>query len=110
MQILLVTTIATCIGINIIAADQYIAIVLPGRMYRAEFKRRKLAARNLARALEDSGTITSPLIPWNTCGAYMSASLGIATFSYVPYCFFNLVIPVIAIIYALAKVKIIKNN
>ena len=107
---LIVTTIATCIGINIIAADQYIAIVLPGRMYRAEFKRRKLAARNLSRALEDSGTITSPLIPWNTCGAYMSASLGIATFSYVPYCFFNLVNPVIAIIYALAKVKIIKNN
>ena len=107
---LIVTTIATCIGINIIAADQYIAIVLPGRMYRAEFKRRKLAARNLSRALEDSGTITSPLIPWNTCGAYMSASLGIATFSYAPYCFFNLVNPVIAIIYALARVKIIKNN
>ena len=107
---LIVTTIATCIGINIIAADQYIAIVLPGRMYRAEFKRRKLAARNLSRALEDSGTITSPLIPWNTCGAYMSASLGIATFSYVPYCFFNLVNPIIAIIYALARVKIIKNN
>ena len=107
---LIVTTIATCIGINIIAADQYIAIVLPGRMYRAEFKRRKLAARNLSRALEDSGTITSPLIPWNTCGAYMSASLGIATFSYVPYCFFNLINPVIAIIYAIARVKIIKNN
>ena len=98
---LIVTTIATCIGINIIAADQYIAIVLPGRMYRAEFKRRKLASRNLSRALEDSGTITSPLIPWNTCGAYMSASLGIATFSYLPYCFFNLVNPVIAILYAL---------
>ncbi len=107
---LIVTTIATCIGINIIAADQYISIVLPGRMYRAEFKRRKLAARNLSRALEDSGTITSPLIPWNTCGAYMSASLGIATFSYLPYCFFNLVNPIIAIIYALLNVKIIKKK
>ncbi len=107
---LIVTTIATCIGINIIAADQYISIVLPGRMYRAEFKRRKLAARNLSRALEDSGTITSPLIPWNTCGAYMSASLGIATFSYLPYCFFNLVNPIIAIIYALLNVKIIKQK
>ena len=71
---LIVTTIATCIGINIIAADQYIAIVLPGRMYRAEFKRRKLAARNLSRALEDSGTITSPLIPWNTCGCLLYTS------------------------------------
>ena len=107
---LIVTTIATCIGINIIAADQYIAIVLPGRMYRAEFKRRKLAARNLSRALEDSGTITSPLIPWNTCGAYMSASLGIATFSYVPYCFFYLVNPIIAILYALLNVKIVKQK
>ena len=107
---LIVTTIATCIGINIIAADQYIAIVLPGRMYRAEFKRRKLASRNLSRALEDSGTITSPLIPWNTCGAYMSASLGIATFSYLPYCFFNLLNPVIAILYALLNVKIVKQK
>ena len=107
---LIVTTIATCIGINIIAADQYISIVLPGRMYRAEFKRRKLAARNLSRTLEDSGTITSPLIPWNTCGAYMSASLGVATFSYLPFCFFNLVNPLVAIIYAIFNVKIIKKN
>ena len=107
---LIVTTIATCIGINIIAADQYISIVLPGRMYRAEFKRRKLAARNLSRTLEDSGTITSPLIPWNTCGAYMSASLGVATFSYLQFCFFNLVNPLVAIIYAIYNVKIIKKN
>ena len=107
---LIVTTIATCIGINIIAADQYISIVLPGRMYRAEFKRRKLAARNLSRTLEDSGTITSPLIPWNTCGAYMSASLGVATFSYLPFCFFNLINPLVAIIYAIFNVKIIKKN
>ena len=105
---LIVTTIATCIGINIIAADQYISIVLPGRMYRAEFKRRKLAARNLSRALEDSGTITSPLIPWNTCGAYMSASLGIATFAYLPFCFFNLANPIVAIIYGLFNIKIEK--
>ena len=107
---LIITTIATCIGINIIAADQYISIVLPGRMYRAEFKRRNLAARNLSRTLEDSGTITSPLIPWNTCGAYMSASLGVATFSYLPFCFFNLINPLVAIIYAIFNVKIIKKN
>ena len=107
---LIITTIATCIGINIIAADQYISIVLPGRMYRAEFARKKLAARNLSRTLEDSGTITSPLIPWNTCGAYMSASLGVATFSYLPFCFFNIVNPLIAIIYAIFNIKIVKNN
>ena len=107
---LIITTIATCIGVNIIAADQYISIVLPGRMYRAEFARKKLAARNLSRTLEDSGTITSPLIPWNTCGAYMSASLGVATFSYLPFCFFNIVHPLIAIIYAIFNIKIVKNN
>ena len=107
---LIITTIATCIGVNIIAADQYISIVLPGRMYRAEFARKKLAARNLSRTLEDSGTITSPLIPWNTCGAYMSASLGVTTFSYLPFCFFNIVNPIIAIIYAIFNIKIVKNN
>ena len=107
---LIITTIATCIGVNIIAADQYISIVLPGRMYRAEFARKKLAARNLSRTLEDSGTITSPLIPWNTCGAYMSASLGVATFSYLPFCFFNIANPIIAIIYAIFNIKIVKNN
>lgn len=105
---LIVTTIATCIGINIITADQYIAIVLPGRMYRTEFARRKLAPKNLSRTLEDAGTITSPLIPWNTCGAYMSASLGVATFAYLPFCFFNLANPIVALIYGLLNFKIEK--
>ena len=105
---LIVTTIGTCIGINIVTADQYMAIVLPGRMFKAEFKRRKLAPKNLSRTLEDSATMTSPLVPWNTCGAFMSASLGIATFSYLPFCFFNLINPLIAIFYALFNVKIEK--
>ena len=105
---LIITTIATCIGINIVTADQYIAIVLPGRMFKTEFKKRKLAPKNLSRTLEDSATMTSPLVPWNTCGAFMSASLGIATFSYLPFCFFNLINPVIAIIYALFNFKIEK--
>src|SRR5690606_15794875 len=85
---LIVTTLATCIGTNIIAADQYMAIVLPGRLYRLEFQRRGLAPVNLSRALEDAGTITSPLIPWNTCGAYMAATLGVPTLVYLPFCFF----------------------
>jgi NhaC family Na+:H+ antiporter len=84
------------------------AIVLPGRMFKAEFKRRKLAPKNLSRTLEDSATMTSPLVPWNTCGAFMSASLGIATFSYLPFCFFNLINPFIAICYALFNFKIEK--
>ncbi len=104
---LIVATILSCIGMNIIAADQYISIVIPGRMYRAEFARRKLAAKNLSRTLEDGGTLTSALIPWNTGGAYMAATLGVATFAYAPFAFFNWINPIVAIIYALFNFKIV---
>jgi NhaC family Na+:H+ antiporter len=103
---LIFTTLLTCIGANIIAADQYIAIVLPGRLYRLEFHRRKLASVNLSRALEDAGTITSPMIPWNTCGAYMAGTLGVPTLVYLPYCLFNLINPVLAAGYAFAGFKV----
>jgi NhaC family Na+:H+ antiporter len=96
---LILATLGTAIGMNIIASDQYIAIVLPGRMFRAEFKRRGLHAKNLSRALEDAGTLTSPLVPWNTCGAFMAGTLGVATFAYAPFAFFNLLNPVISAIY-----------
>ncbi|WP_232334924.1 Na+/H+ antiporter NhaC [Pseudohalioglobus lutimaris] len=96
---LITTTVFTCIGTNILAADQFIAVALPGRMYRNAYRERGLSALNLSRTLEDSATLTSALIPWNTCGAYMSATLGVATISYAPYAFFNLFCPVIAIIY-----------
>jgi NhaC family Na+:H+ antiporter len=104
---LILTTLLTCIGANIIASDQYIAIVLPGRMYQMEFETRGLDVKNLSRTLEDAGTITSPLIPWNTCGAFMSGTLGIATFAYLPYCFFNLINPVVAAIYGFLNFKIV---
>ncbi len=103
---LIVTTLITCIGANIIASDQYLAIVFPGRMYKLEFGRRGLDVVNLSRTLEDSGTITSPLIPWNTCGAFMSGTLGVATFAYLPYCFFNLINPFVAALYAYTNFKI----
>lgn len=103
---LIFITAITCLGINIIAGDQYIAIVLPGRMYRLEFQKRKLAAKNLSRALEDTGTVTSVLVPWNTCGAFMAGTLGIATFAYAPYCFFNLISPVISVLYGMYNIKI----
>lgn len=103
---LIATTILTCIGANIITSDQYISIVLPGRMYKMEFQNRNLDAKNLSRCLEDAGTMTSPLIPWNTCGAYMAGTLGVATFSYLPYCFFNLICPVVAVIYGYTNFKI----
>lgn len=98
----LFTTVAlSCIGTNVIAADQYIAIVLPGKMFKAEFQRRGLDPRNLSRVLEDSGTLTSPLVPWNTCGAYMAATLGVATFAYLPFAFFNLINPLVSVIYGI---------
>jgi len=96
---LIMTVVLSCIGINIIAADQYIAIVLPGKMYKAEFARRGLDPRNLSRVIEDSGTLTSPLVPWNTCGAFMAGTLGVATLTYLPFAFLNLINPVISIIY-----------
>ncbi len=103
---LIATTIGTCIGANIITSDQYIAIVLPGRMYKQEYANRHLDPKNLSRTLEDAATMTSPLIPWNTCGAYMSGTLGVATFAYLPYCFFNLICPVVAVLYGFMNFKI----
>ena len=91
----------TAIGMNILAGDQYMAIVLPGRMFRELFHEKGIAPQTLSREIEDTGTITSPLIPWNSCGAYMSAALGIATLAYLPYSFFNLINVVISFAYAI---------
>ena len=103
---LILTTVVTSVGMNIIAADQYIAIVLPGRMYQVEFKRRGLAPQNLSRTLEDAGTMTSALVPWNTCGAFMASTLGVPTLAYAPYAFMNLASPLIAILYGMINFKI----
>lgn len=103
---LILATLGTSIGMNVIASDQYIAIVLPGRMFRAEFRRRGLRAENLSRTLEDSGTLTSPLVPWNTCGAFMATTLGVATVAYAPYAFFNLINPLVAAVYGFTGVGI----
>ena len=101
---LITTTVLTCLGTNALAADQFIAVALPGRMYRDAYEQRGLARLNLSRTLEDSATLTSALIPWNTCGAYMSATLGVATLHYAPFAFFNLLCPVIAVIYGFAGI------
>ena len=105
---LITSTIVTCIATNILTADQYMAIVMPGRMYKEEFERRGLAPVNLSRTLEDGGTITSPLVPWNTCGAYMHGVLNVNPLDYLFYAFFNLINPVLAIIYAYCGIKILK--
>ena len=103
---LIAATAGTCITFNLTASDQYIAIVVPGRMYAKEYRERGLAPENLSRTLEDSGTVTSVLIPWNTCGAYQSTVLGVATFAYAPYCFFNIISPFMTILFGYANIKI----
>jgi Na+:H+ antiporter, NhaC family len=107
---LITATIASCFTLNLTAADQYLAIVVPGRMFRSAYEKRGLAPENLSRSLEDSGTLTSVLIPWNTCGAYFSGVLGVATLSYAPYTFFNLVTPFVAIAIASIGFKIRKRT
>ena len=104
------TTACTCLFFNVTASDQYLSIVVPGRMYADTFKDKELAPENLSRTLEDSGTVTSVLIPWNTCGATQSAVLGVATFAYLPFCFFNIISPFMTILYGYLGVKIRKIN
>ncbi|MEE4296084.1 MAG: Na+/H+ antiporter NhaC [Wenzhouxiangella sp.] len=105
---LITTTILTAFGTNIMTADQYMAIVLPGRMFRAEFRNRNLDPRVLSRSLEGGGTITSALIPWNTCAVYMFGVLGVSPLQYAPYAFFLLLVPVIGILYAVFDFKILR--
>ena len=101
-----ISVVATAFGLNIIAADQYIAIVLPARLFRAEFRKRGLKPQNLSRACADAGTVTSPLVPWNSCGAYMAATLGVATLAYLPFCIFNIASPLISLLWGFTGVKI----
>jgi NhaC family Na+:H+ antiporter len=97
---------ASGIGLNVIAGDQYVADVLPARMFRGEFARRGLAPQVLSRAVDDSGTVTSVLVPWNTCGAYISGVLGVSTASYFPYCFFNFLSPILDVLYGFVGFKV----
>ncbi len=90
----------TAIGINTIAADQYLAIVLTGNVYKSEYEERGIAPQTLSREIEDTATVTSPLIPWNSCGAYVAGTLGIETVAYFPFAFFNLINPILSFVYA----------
>ncbi|HKK74006.1 MAG TPA: Na+/H+ antiporter NhaC family protein [Saprospiraceae bacterium] len=103
---LFASTVLSCIGLNVIASDQYLAIVIPGKMFKDAFDDRGLAPENLSRTLEDSGTVTSVLIPWNTCGAYQSEVLGVGVGSYFMYAFFNYISPFMTLFYAAFKIKI----
>ena len=103
---LVASTVGTCLFFNTTASDQYIAIVVPGRMYRKTYEEKGLKPEVLSRTLEDSGTVTSVLIPWNTCGATQSRVLGVDTWSYAPYAFFNIISPFMTILFAYLNIKI----
>ena len=103
---LVTSTAGSCIFFNITASDQYLSIVIPGKMYSNFYKEKGLAPENLSRTLEDSGTVTSVLVPWNTCGAYHSSVLGVSTLTYLPYCFFNIISPFMTVLFAYLKIKI----
>ena len=103
---LILATNASGIGLNVVAGDQYVADVLPARMFRDEYARRGLAPQVLSRAVEDSGTVTSVLVPWNTCGAYISGVLGVSTAAYFPFCFFNLLSPILDVLYGFLGWKV----
>lgn len=105
---LIATTACTCIFFNITTSDQYMSIIVPGRMFSDTYTEKGLAPENLSRTLEDSGTVTSVLIPWNSCGAAQSAVLGVATLAYLPFCFFNLISPLMTIAYGYFGIKIKK--
>jgi len=105
---LVTATILTSIAINILAADQYLAIVIPGRMYKDAYDEAGLEPRLLSRTLEDGGTLTSSLIPWNTCGAYMQSVLLVSPLAYAPFAFLNLINPIVAIIYGFTGFSIKK--
>ncbi|MCF7762685.1 MAG: Na+/H+ antiporter NhaC [Verrucomicrobia bacterium] len=97
---LVAATVLTCFGMNLLAPDQYLSIVIPGRMYRSAYAKAGLHPKLLSRTLEDAGTLSSPLIGWNTCGAFMSSTLGVSALAYAPYAFLNILCPVIAIVLA----------
>lgn len=103
---LFASTVASCLALNLTASDQYLAIVVPGKMFAKAYEDKGLAPENLSRTLEDSGTVTSVLIPWNTCGAYQAGVLGVSTWNYLPYAFFNIISPFMTLTFAAFQIKI----
>lgn len=103
---LFASTVGSCLAINITASDQYLSIVIPGKMFAKAYEKKGLAPENLSRTLEDAGTVTSVLIPWNTCGAYQSSTLGVSTLDYLPYAVFNILSPFTTLLFAAFNIKI----
>jgi NhaC family Na+:H+ antiporter len=111
---LFASTVASCLALNVSASDQYLSIVVSGKMFEKAFEDKGLAPENLSRTLEDSATVTSALIPWNSCGAYHSSVLGVSVGEYFIYAIFNWISPFMTLLYAAFRIKIrtlgIKNQ
>ena len=105
---LIASVIIACIGTNCTCSEQYISIIVPSRMYASTFKERQLHAKNLSRALEDGGTLTSVFVPWNTCGVFIASTLGVSVMEYAPFAVLNYTVPIISIIFGFIGFKIIK--
>ena len=103
---LFASTVVSCLALNVTTSDQYLSLVVPGKMFSEAYRRKGLAPENLSRTLEDAGTVTSVLVPWNTCAAYNSSVLGIPTLTYLPYAFFNIISPFMTLLFALLNIKI----
>jgi NhaC family Na+:H+ antiporter len=104
------SVVGVAFGLNVLAADQYIALVLPARLFHNEFEKRGLGAANLSRACADGGTVTSALVPWNSCGAFMAATLGVPTLAYAPFCLFNIASPLLSILWGIIGFKIARQE
>lgn len=105
---LVASTVVSCFATNATCSEQYISIVIPSRMYVKAYKDKGLHSKNLSRALEDGGTLTSVFVPWNTCGVFIFGTLGVSTFQYAPYAVLNFIVPIISIIYAMTGLTITK--
>lgn len=103
---LLPATVVSAFLTNVVAAEQYISILMPGRMFPEAYKEKGLHSKNLSRALEDGGTLTSPLVPWNTCGVYIFSTLGVSALQYAPYAILNFIVPIISILFAILGIKV----
>ena len=103
---LFASTVASCLALNVTASDQYLAIVIPGKMFSTAYEDRNLAPENLSRTLEDAGTVTSVLIPWNTCGAYQVGVLGVSVGEYFMFAIFNWISPFMTLLFAALNMKI----
>jgi NhaC family Na+:H+ antiporter len=107
---LIATTLASSILVNLLTGEQYVSLILPGQIWRDEYKQRGLARVNLSRCLEDAGTLSSPLVPWSSCGAYIYGVLGLTSFAYIPFCFFNIINPILSAIYGYLGFTIIRDE